>query len=110
MNTPKPLYRTKWAGFLELEFATNDLTLWWWIRWVKTVLLEALRANVRSGGNWIGLKPSTIHSSALEASRETIIGTELTLQETTETRALPLVENQGSVPGLELSPFRFKTE
>ena len=108
MNTPS--YRTKWAGFLELEFATDDLTLWRWIRWVETVLLEALRANVGSGRNWIGLQPRTIHSRALQASREPIIGAQLTLQEPTETRALPLVEDEGRVPGLELIPVRFNAE
>ena len=46
----------------------------------------------------------------MEASPETIIGTKLTHQETTETRALSLVEDQGREPGLELSPFGGKTE
>lgn len=37
---------TKWIGILELESAADDLSLWRWIHGVKTVLLEALRANV----------------------------------------------------------------
>lgn len=36
----------KWAGFLKLQFPTDDLTVWRWIRRVKTVLFEAVRANV----------------------------------------------------------------
>ena len=38
--------KTKWIRILELECATDDLSLWRWIHGVKTVLLEAFRANV----------------------------------------------------------------
>ena len=58
----------------------------------------------------MGLQPSTVDGGALEANAETFISTELTVQETTESRALSLVEDQGSVPGLELCPVGFKTE
>ena len=37
---------TKWIGVLELQSATDDLSLWGWILRVKTVLFEAFRANV----------------------------------------------------------------
>ena len=58
----------------------------------------------------MGLQPSPIGGGALEADAETFIGTELTVQETTERRALSLVEDQGSVPGLELCPVGIKTK
>jgi hypothetical protein len=32
---------TLWIGVLELDSATDDLSLWRWIHWVKTVLFEA---------------------------------------------------------------------
>jgi len=37
---------TQWIRILELESATDDLSLWRWIHGVKTVLFEALQANV----------------------------------------------------------------
>jgi len=58
----------------------------------------------------MGLKPSTIDGSALEASRESLVGTKLTLYEATDSRALSLIEDQGSVPGLELRPIGGKAE
>ena len=53
----------------------------------------------------MGRKPSTIDGSALQASRESLIGTKLTLHETTDSRALSLIEDQGSVARLELRPI-----
>jgi len=38
--------KTKWIGVLELDSAPDDLSLWRWVHWVKTVLFEAARANV----------------------------------------------------------------
>jgi hypothetical protein len=37
---------TKWIGILELNSATDDLSLWRWIHRVKTVLFEAVGTNV----------------------------------------------------------------
>lgn len=81
----------RWVGVLELDFTTDDLALWRWIRRVEAVLFEAFRADVRPWGNWIGLIPCTVYGSALEATSECRVRTKLTLHKPTETRILCLV-------------------
>ena len=43
---PQTFKSDRLGRILELEFATDDLTLWRRILWVETVLLETFRANV----------------------------------------------------------------
>ena len=99
-----------WIGVLELDFATDDLTLWRWVFWVEAVLLEALRANVRSWDRGIGLEPCTVDGSALEAASVVGISTQLTVHETTESCGLRLVEDQVGVQGLVLKLGGIGTE
>ena len=91
-------FGAKWIWVLEFEPATDNLTLWGRVLWVVAVLLEAARANSRSRGDGVGLKPCAVNGSALGASSVFRIRSQLTFQETIHCGGFCLAEEFGSMP------------
>ena len=88
----------KRIGVLEFKSAADNLTLWRRVLWVVAVLFETVRANIRSRGHGVGLKPCTVDGCASKTSSVFRISTQLTIQETIDCGRSCLAEELLSMP------------